>query len=110
MSWFLLRFQFSSASAKAMVDSPHDRQGPAKSLVEAFEGKLHQYFFAFGDYDGIAIAEFPDNKSAAAFSLKAGSTGAFAKFEMTVLIPTPEAEAAMKQARDSKVAYRAPNA
>jgi len=110
MAWFLVRFQFNSASTKAMIENPHDRNGPAKTLVESFGGKLHHYFFSFGDYDGVGIAEFPDNKSAAAFSMKAGSTGAFSKFETTVLMPTLEAEAAMKQAHDSKSAYRAPNA
>jgi uncharacterized protein with GYD domain len=110
MTWFLVRFQFNSASVKAMIDNPHDRMGPAKTLVESFGGKLHHYFFAFGDYDGVGIAEFPDNKSAAAFSLKAASTGAFSKFDTMVLMPSAEAEAAMKQARDTKSAYRPPNA
>ena len=110
MVWFLVRFQFTSTSAKAMIENPHDRSGPARMLVESFGGKMHHYFFSFGDYDGVGIIEFPDNKSAAAFSMKAGSTGAFSKFETTVLMPTAEAEAAMRQARDTKSAFRPPNA
>ena len=110
MAWFLLRFQFSNASSKALVENPQDRFGPAKTLVESFGGKLHHYFFSFGEFDGVGIAEFPDNKSAAAFSMKAGSTGGFSRFETTVLMPTAEAEQAMKLARDTKSAFRAPNA
>ncbi len=109
MAWFLVRFQFSSGSAKAMIENPHDRTGPAKALVESFGGKLHHYFFSFGEYDGVGIAEFPDNKSAVAFSLKAASTSAFSKFDTTVLMPANEAEAAMKQAQETKTTYRPPN-
>ena len=64
-----------------MVDKPQDRTGPAKTLIEGFGGKLHHYYFAFGDYDGIGIVEFPDNTSAAACSMKAAATGAFSRFE-----------------------------
>jgi hypothetical protein len=48
--------------------------------------------------------------SAAACSMKAASTGAFARFETTALLTTTEAEAAMKKAKEAKVEYRAPNA
>ena len=109
MAWFLVRFQFSVTSAKSMIETPQDRFAPAKSLVESFGGKLHHYFFSFGDFDGVGIAELPDNKSAAAFSMKAASTGAFSKFETTVLMLPNEGEAAMKQAHDTTVSYRAPN-
>ncbi len=109
MAFFLVRFQFSVGSAKSMIDAPHDRQGPAKNLVESFGGKLHHYFFSFGEFDGVGIAEFPENKSAAAFAMKAASTGAFSKFETTVLLPASEGEAAMKQAHETNVSYRAPN-
>ncbi len=61
MSHFMVRWQFTSASAKALVEKPHDRTGAAKALVEGFGGKLHSYYFSFGEYDGLAICEFPDN-------------------------------------------------
>ena len=110
MAWFLVQFQFNGSSAKAMVDKPQDRLEPAKALAEMFGGKIHHYFFSFGHYDGLAIAEVPDNISAAAFSMKAASTNAFSRFELTVLIPSNEAEAAMRMARDQGTAYRPPNA
>ena len=73
MSHFMIRWQFNSASAKALVGNPHDRTAPATTLIEGFGGKLHSYFFAFGDYDGVAICEFPDNTAAAACSMTAAS-------------------------------------
>ncbi len=110
MEWYLIRFQFNAASAKAMVETPQDRAVQARSITEAFGGKLHHYFFSFGEFDGVGIAEFPDNKSAAAFVLKATSTGGFAKFETTVLMTTADAQAAMQQAHDARPNYRPPNA
>ena len=62
MPHFMIRWQFTSTSAKALVGKPHDRTGAAKALVEGFGGKLDSYYLALGEYDGVAICEFPDNK------------------------------------------------
>jgi uncharacterized protein with GYD domain len=60
MPHFMIRWQFTSTSSKALVTKPHDRTGAAKALVEGFRGKLHSYFLTLGEYDGVAICEFPD--------------------------------------------------
>src|SRR4029079_16608305 len=108
MSHFMIRWQFNSASAKAMVASPQDRTAPATTLIEGFGGQLHSYFFAFGEYDGLAICEFPDNTAAAACSMTAASTGAFSRFETMALLTAKEAQAAMKRAHDTKTGYKSP--
>ena len=110
MAHYLLRWQFKDATARFMVEKPQDRTRPATDLVEGFGGKLLCYYFALGEYDGLGICEFPDHVSVAACSMKAASTGAFARFETMALLTAPEAETAMKQAKDAKVDYRAPNA
>jgi uncharacterized protein with GYD domain len=110
MPHYLLRWQFKSSTAKNLVAHPQDRTGPAKSLIEGFGGELLSYYFALGDYDGIGIVDFPDNVTVAACSMSAASTGAFSRFETTVLLTAKEAEAAMKKAKDTKTAYKPPNA
>jgi len=110
MPHFMLRWQFKDTTAKALVAKPQDRSKPAKSLIEGFGGKLHQYFFALGEYDGVGICEFPDTTSVAACSMHAASTGAFSRFETTALLTAKEAEAAMKKAHETKVKYTPPNA
>jgi uncharacterized protein with GYD domain len=108
MTHYLIRWQFKDATAKALVDKPQNRTAPARGLIEGFGGKLLSYYFSFGEYDGIAICEFPDQISVAACSMKAASTGAFARFETTVLMTAAEAEEAMKKAKEAKFQYRAP--
>ena len=109
MSHYLIRWQFKDTTAKALVEKPQDRTGPATQLIEGFGGKMLCYYFALGDYDGLGICEFPDITSLAACSMKAASTGAFARFETTALLTAAEAEAAMRKAKDGNVQYRAPN-
>ena len=109
MSHYLIRWQFKDSSARALVERPQDRTGPAQTLIEGFGGKLLCYYFALGEYDGLGICEFSDNVSAAACSMKAASTGAFARFETTPLLTAAEAQAAMTRAKEANVSYRAPN-
>lgn len=110
MAHFLLRWQLSSASARNFVEKPQDRTKPANELISSFGGKMHCYYFALGEYDGIAIVEFPDTVSVTAASMLAASTGAFARFETTLLLTAHEAETAMKRAHDKTGSYKAPNA
>ena len=110
MPHYMLRWQITTDSARNFVAKPEDRTAAAKSLIEGFGGILLNYYFALGDYDGVAICEFPDNVSVTACSLKAASTGAFSRFETTALLTAQEAEAAMKQAKGAKLSYTAPNA
>jgi uncharacterized protein with GYD domain len=110
MSHYMIRWQYTDGSARALVGKPHDRTGAAKALVEGFGGKLHSFYYAFGDYDGLAICEFPDTTAVAACSLAAASTGGFARFETTVLLTAHEAEAAMRRAHETKTGFAAPDA
>ncbi len=66
------------ATIKATADRPQDREPPARGLVEGSGGKLHHYHLMPGEYDGLAVVEFPDNASAAATGMRAGASGAFA--------------------------------
>src|SRR5690348_6163811 len=105
MAHYLMRWQFKDSTAKALVNKPQDRTGPATALIEGFGGKLVCYYFALGEYDGVGVCEFPDTASAAACSMRAASTGAFTRFETTVLLTAAEAEAAMRRANEANVNY-----
>ena len=110
MPLYEMRWMFKDAALKSMTDTPQDREAPARELIEGFGGKLHHYYFMLGEYDGLAIVDFPDNPSAAATSMRAGASGAFARFETHPLLIAQEAQRAMQMVKDRSVAYRAPNA
>ena len=110
MPLFEMRWMFKDAALKSMTDTPQDREPPARELIESFGGKMHHYYFMLGEYDGLAIVEFPDNASAAATSMRASASGAFARFETHPLLTAQEAQRAMQMIKDRAVAYHAPNA
>ena len=81
------------------------RREAVTKAVESAGGRLESFYFAFGDHDVYALAEFPDNESAAAMALAVNSSGAVVT--RTVALITPEeVDAAAKRSID----YRPPGA
>jgi uncharacterized protein with GYD domain len=105
----MLRWQFKDAAAKGLVTRPHDRSVEARKLIESVGGKMHQHFFALGDFDGLAICEFPDHKAAAAASLVASATGGYSNVQTTPLLTPAEAEEATKHANAHHGKFAAPH-
>jgi uncharacterized protein with GYD domain len=106
MAYYLIQSTFAQSSAKAMVANPQPREDVVRKTCESLGGKLHSFFFAFGEYDVAVIAELPDNKAAAAIALAVGGTGAVSRHMTTVLMTSAEAVDAMKAAK--KVSYTPP--
>jgi uncharacterized protein with GYD domain len=87
MPHFFMRWVWKDESLKAMTDTPQDREPPAAEIIGSFGGKMTAYYFTFGEYDGLLIAEFPSNEAAAACSMKISSAGVFQKLETQVRGP-----------------------
>lgn len=109
MGYYLLQWCYKEGQYKALVEKPQDRAKALAKTVAAFNGKLHDFYFAFGDYDGVAIVEFPDNETATAMLLTVGGGGGVSKLSTTVLISTDEAKRAMKKAHETKSGYSPPS-
>ena len=109
MPHYLVQWRYKDPQIKAMVDDPQDREAEMRKAVESFGGQLHSFFLAFGDYDGAAIAEFPDNESCAACSLTLSGAGGSSALKTTVLLTMAEARQAMKKAGLVVSGYRAPS-
>jgi uncharacterized protein with GYD domain len=65
------------------------------------------FWYAFGEFDGVFLAEAPDNATAAAVAMLVGGSGALSKFETTVLLDMDEAQQAMRKAAGAT--YRSPS-
>jgi len=107
MPQYLGRVRYSPDAVRAMVQNPQDREAAAAEVLESLGGKLLGFWFAFGDHDGVFIAEAPDNATMAAVAMAVGGSGALSSFETTVLLGMDEAQEAMRKA--SSAGYRPPS-
>ena len=99
MPLYLIQASYSSPATAAMIKSPQDRAAAMRPVIQRMGGKLVGLWFTFGEYDVVAIAEMPDNVSAAALSMAIGAKGGVSAFRTTPLLSTADAVAAMKKAR-----------
>jgi uncharacterized protein with GYD domain len=98
MAFYLIEAKLSQDGVKALLATPHNRRESAAKLVEAIGGTLHQYFFAFGEYDIVLLVEAPDHASVTAGSLVALGRRGLSATRTTVLMTAEEASEAMKKA------------
>jgi uncharacterized protein with GYD domain len=99
MAFYLIQVTYKDTAAKSLVMRPKAREDVISNTCRSLGGKLHSFFFAFGEFDVVAIAELPDNAAAAAFALGTASKGAISKFHTTVLLTAAEGLEAMKKAQ-----------
>src|SRR5262249_60599027 len=97
---------YSAEAAAHLVQHPQHRETALRKTAETLGGKLHGFYYCFGEYDAIALLELPDNRAAAALSLSADAAGTVKKISTTVLLTVPEALDAMKQAQTDQ--YKPP--
>jgi uncharacterized protein with GYD domain len=110
MALYLARAKFSKDAMQALVERPEDRFVTTTRFLQGIGGRLHNYFFAFGEHDIILIYELPDNVSAAALAMVLTSSGACTEVDTTVLLSMEEAISAMTQAGKAMAVYSPPGA
>ncbi len=94
----MIQFSYKSETVDKLLKNPEDRSIAVKQLVEKLGGKLLAFYFSFGDYDGVIIADMPDNISGLATTMVSFAAGGTAKLKTTILITVEEALAAMRKA------------
>ncbi len=77
-----------------------------RPVIEAAGCKILCYYYAFGEYDVVAIIEAPDNVSYSAIALAVAGGGALKAGKTTVLMTPEEGLEAMRRA--SSTGYRPP--
>jgi uncharacterized protein with GYD domain len=106
MPMYLTRFSYTPETWARLISNPEDRRAAAKAYIESVGGKLHGFWYAFGEHDGYNLWEAPDNVSMAAVAVAIGAGGALTSFETTVLLTVEDTLAALEKA--SSVKYKAP--
>ena len=106
MSFYLMRFSYTPEAWTRLIKKPEDRRDVARAVVEKLGGKLHGFWYSFGDQDGFVMIEAPNNVSAAAFAVGIAAGGSLRSAETTVLLTVEETIEMLKKAQD--LPYRAP--
>ena len=106
MPLYLTRFNYTPETWARLIADPEDRRKAAEEYIESVGGKLHGFWYAFGEHDGYNLWEAPDNVSMAAVALAIGGGGALSSFETTVLLTVDETLEALRKAE--AVSYQPP--
>jgi uncharacterized protein with GYD domain len=99
MSLYLIRFGYTPQEWANTITQPEDRRQTIGPLAEAIGGKLHGLWYAFGDHDGYALAEAPDNTAIASVVLALTGSGKFRSLSTTVLLTVEETLEALGRAQ-----------
>jgi uncharacterized protein with GYD domain len=112
MHRYVLFFKYADNAVKAMTENPQDRSIQGAKVTESFGGKQEAiYFFpAGGEFDGMAIADFPDEVTAEGLNLFVRATGNFTRFQGSPLMTAEELKASMEKAKGVKSSYTPPTA
>src|SRR5688500_5554567 len=102
----LTRFSYTPETWARLAQKPEDRRNAARTYIEAVGGKLHGFWYAFGEYDAYNLWEAPDNVSMAAVAMAISGGGALSKLETTPLMTIEETLGALSRAGD--ITYRPP--
>jgi uncharacterized protein with GYD domain len=106
MPYYLVQTAYTPEAWATMIKNPQDRIALVRPAIESVGGTIEAGYLSFGEYDLVAIVEFPDNAAAAAFSVATTARGALKSFKTTPLLTMAEAQNAMKAA--SSVQYEPP--
>ena len=106
MALYLTRFSYTPETWARLTKNPEDRREAARKYIESVGGKLHGFWYAFGEYDGYNLWEAPDNVSMAAVAIAISGGGALSKFETTVLLTVEDTLSALGKVQS--VSYRQP--
>ena len=106
MPSYMIQASYTSEAWGTQISNPGNRLEQLSSAVEGLGGSIESAYYTFGEYDIMAIIQFPDNESAAAFSLAASAGGATKAIRTTPLMTVEEGIEAMRKAGGSS--YRPP--
>jgi uncharacterized protein with GYD domain len=98
MPLFLTQVAYTHEAWQALIHNPQNRMDAIRPAIEKLGGKVISGYFAFGDYDTIAILELPDNVAAAAIAIAFAAGGACKSVKTTPLMTTAEGIEALKKA------------
>ena len=106
MSLYMSTFEYKPEVWSELISNPENRTETVSRLLENAGCKLKGLWYAFGQSDGFALIEAPNNVTSASLMIAISASGAFNRFETTVLMTQNELLEALEKAQH--VEYVAP--
>ncbi len=106
MPFYLERFSYTPEAWAKLIKQPEDRREVARAVIEKLGGKLHGFWYSFGQQDGLVLIEAPENTAAGAFSVGIAAGGSLRSSETIVLLTVEETIAMLQKAQ--QLPYRPP--
>jgi uncharacterized protein with GYD domain len=103
---YLMQIAYTSDALAKLLANPEDRRDAVKPSIEMLGGTLDHVWFAFGDFDVVLVASFPDSTSALALSAALGAGGAIRSIKTTPLVAATEGLEALQRA--ARCGYQPP--
>ena len=94
MPRFMTFWSYTPEAKAALARKPEDRSREVGELLQQAGGQLLDYYYCFGDYDGLFVFEAPDDVSAHA-AVFAGVAAGHVQNEKTVELRTVEEKMAI---------------
>jgi len=104
MPKYLFQASYTASGTKGLVsEGGTGRRNLIAHMCRELGGKLESYYYAFGESDVYAVAELPDDTTAASVTLAINKSGAV-NVRTTVLLEPEDIDVAARK----MIAYRAP--
>ncbi len=98
MPFYLSQWIYKDTTFREMILKKENREEIVRLSIEAFGGHLHNFFYCFGEYDGMCISEFADNETAQACLITVLGQGNVQRFRTTPLLTQEEANGSIQKA------------
>jgi uncharacterized protein with GYD domain len=108
MPLYMVRFGYEPETWANLIRSPENRTETVSRMLEDVDCSLKGLWYGFGQADGFALIEAPDDVTSAGVALAISSSGAFRTYETTPLLTQDELLEALGKAKE--IAYTAPGA
>ena len=100
MPKYLLEVSYTADGAKGLLkDGGSKRRKAAETAIQSLGGKIESFYYAFGDYDVMVIADMPDAAAAAGASISLAASGAV-RSKTTVLLTVEDIDRAVQKTAD----------
>ncbi|HEX9438730.1 MAG TPA: GYD domain-containing protein [Roseiflexaceae bacterium] len=107
MPLYMIQFSYTAEAWATLTKNPQDRRTGLDAAAQKLGGRLASLHYCFGEYDGVVMAEAPDDTTACAIVLGAVSAGHLKSVKTTKLFTVEETMDAMRRA--GSLAYQAPS-